>query len=400
MLERPTGSSVCNVVLLAVVPVRHLVDQVYKRHPLRSGFSPQIPPTTHAPILRIVSTSLAGLQSAVDSRPLNNIPRQTIVVRVFVSETDVTSALIPPDPLHKLTGGDGAAVVLISPAPLMAQGGFYQGQMDPRFGFFVVADPSQTQSANQIVADCDDGTASTSGTGKVTPYGDPLYPIDLGARVIGCPDGDVEAICLTDVPLRLRVGALQRIYADIRTCGVPASSGQSPPTPQSGWSLASDPLLARIGAEPLCHNDGGCVPGPDGSLRYCIDGVCCDQLCGGGDPNDCQACSLLAGASGDGVCTALSWGTGCGWLTGSAVCIVQPTCQGAGAQCGFVDWDGDGEADACDPNDDRDGDGLDGLLDPDDRDPNTFIGAVEICDGRDNNGVNGIDEGTGCEVCP
>ncbi len=47
--------------------------------------------------------------------------------------------------------------------------------------------------------------------------------------------------------------------------------------------------------------------------------------------------------------------------------------------------DADAQGDACDlfPND-----------------PNLYAGAIELCDGRDNNGNGVIDEGTGCEVCP
>jgi len=50
---------------------------------------------------------------------------------------------------------------------------------------------------------------------------------------------------------------------------------------------------------------------------FCSDGVCCDTACGGGDPTDCMACSMAAGAPADGVCAPLD-GTTCG--DGTNVC--------------------------------------------------------------------------------
>ncbi len=46
----------------------------------------------------------------------------------------------------------------------------------------------------------------------------------------------------------------------------------------------------------LCSHDDECLSG------FCVDGVCCDRACGGGDPTDCEACSAVAGAASDGVC--------------------------------------------------------------------------------------------------
>lgn len=49
---------------------------------------------------------------------------------------------------------------------------------------------------------------------------------------------------------------------------------------------------------------GGCLSDADCPGAYCVDAVCCDTPCGGG-VNDCQACSRLHGAAGDGVCSPL-----------------------------------------------------------------------------------------------
>jgi hypothetical protein len=49
-----------------------------------------------------------------------------------------------------------------------------------------------------------------------------------------------------------------------------------------------------------CTQADGCLSG------YCVDGVCCDGPCGAGATNDCEACSVAAGAETDGTCTALT----------------------------------------------------------------------------------------------
>jgi MYXO-CTERM domain-containing protein len=52
-------------------------------------------------------------------------------------------------------------------------------------------------------------------------------------------------------------------------------------------------------AEP-CTTADQCASG------FCVDGICCDTTCGGGNPNDCMACSVAAGAAKDGTCSAAS----------------------------------------------------------------------------------------------
>jgi hypothetical protein len=49
-----------------------------------------------------------------------------------------------------------------------------------------------------------------------------------------------------------------------------------------------------------CTQADGCLSG------YCVDGVCCDGPCGASATNDCEACSVTAGAAIDGTCTALT----------------------------------------------------------------------------------------------
>jgi hypothetical protein len=57
-------------------------------------------------------------------------------------------------------------------------------------------------------------------------------------------------------------------------------------------------IRGEVGAP--CTQADGCLSG------YCVDGMCCDGPCGDGATNDCEACSVAAGAETDGTCTALT----------------------------------------------------------------------------------------------
>jgi MYXO-CTERM domain-containing protein len=54
----------------------------------------------------------------------------------------------------------------------------------------------------------------------------------------------------------------------------------------------------------LLADGESCSDGDECGSGFCSDGVCCDEACGGDDTDDCQACSLAAGATTDGVCAA------------------------------------------------------------------------------------------------
>jgi hypothetical protein len=64
--------------------------------------------------------------------------------------------------------------------------------------------------------------------------------------------------------------------------------------------------------------------------QTCVDGVCCTTACAGGT-NDCQACSIAAGAPSDGVCAPIVAGRTCRASTG--VCDIAETCDGARTDC-------------------------------------------------------------------
>jgi hypothetical protein len=72
---------------------------------------------------------------------------------------------------------------------------------------------------------------------------------------------------------------------------------------------------ARLGA--ACVANSNCTTG------FCVDGVCCENACGGGSTADCQACSAAAGSTArDGFCRG-AVGT----------CDVPETCNGVLTTC-------------------------------------------------------------------
>ncbi|MCA9719853.1 MAG: hypothetical protein KC468_34620, partial [Myxococcales bacterium] len=73
-----------------------------------------------------------------------------------------------------------------------------------------------------------------------------------------------------------------------------------------------------------CGGDNECASG------FCVDGVCCPNACGGG-VDDCQACSVQAGAAQDGVCGPAAADTECRPAAGA--CDVAELCDGQSLEC-------------------------------------------------------------------
>lgn len=83
-------------------------------------------------------------------------------------------------------------------------------------------------------------------------------------------------------------------------------------------------FLTASGLGSTCTADDECLS------RACIDGVCCDTSCGGGLP-DCEACSIAAGSSSDGVCSTIAAGRVCRPPTN--FCDLPEACTGASRSC-------------------------------------------------------------------
>jgi alpha-tubulin suppressor-like RCC1 family protein len=93
--------------------------------------------------------------------------------------------------------------------------------------------------------------------------------------------------------------------------------------------VASDGALEEAATtkalgDPCAPNDG--CPSP----YLCVDGVCCENDCGGGDPNDCQACSTNAGGQKNGMCTPASQTTSC---KAPGDCADFELCDGTSRDC-------------------------------------------------------------------
>jgi hypothetical protein len=86
-------------------------------------------------------------------------------------------------------------------------------------------------------------------------------------------------------------------------------------------------VVRLVASEPPAQRCGGPLECPSG---FCVDGVCCDTACGGGDPTDCLACSVAGGASSDGTCAPAAPGALC---RPGAGCDAAERCDGAGGAC-------------------------------------------------------------------
>ncbi len=69
-----------------------------------------------------------------------------------------------------------------------------------------------------------------------------------------------------------------------------------------------------------------------GVAGFCVDGVCCNEACGGGVTTDCRACSAAAGGTmADGTCSARTVGLAC---NDSSMCTSPDACQAGGVCSG------------------------------------------------------------------
>jgi len=95
---------------------------------------------------------------------------------------------------------------------------------------------------------------------------------------------------------------------DAGTC-IPATGLCSNPAKPNGSSCddGNPSTHAEACQAGICAGGNGlvCTEATQCSSGACVDGVCCDTACGGGDPSDCQACSTAAGASSNGTCQPL-----------------------------------------------------------------------------------------------
>jgi hypothetical protein len=76
-----------------------------------------------------------------------------------------------------------------------------------------------------------------------------------------------------------------------------------------------------------CSMDSQCASG------FCVDGRCCDQACGGTNTGDCQACSLGAGSSTNGLCEVIANTNHVCRNYADTFCDVREKCDGVSTTC-------------------------------------------------------------------
>jgi hypothetical protein len=83
---------------------------------------------------------------------------------------------------------------------------------------------------------------------------------------------------------------------------------------------------------------GGCAQSLECASGFCTDGVCCDTRCGDGALDDCQACSVSAGAGVDGVCALLPAAAVCRPSQSASCDPDEERCDGTSAVCPADDF--------------------------------------------------------------
>ncbi len=83
-----------------------------------------------------------------------------------------------------------------------------------------------------------------------------------------------------------------------------------------------------------------CTQASDCESGFCVDGVCCNEACGGGVLTDCRACSVDAGATHNGHCTDARAGVVC--RPQASECDLAEACSGFVGSCPSIDRGRDG----------------------------------------------------------
>ncbi|MBW2526913.1 MAG: hypothetical protein JRI23_22205 [Deltaproteobacteria bacterium] len=174
--------------------------------------------------------------------------------------------------------------------------------------------PARDPVDERIVSEVRSGTATYGGN-----YGAGLGLIDDEATVGGWP-------VLESAPAP----------PDADHDGMPddweTSHGLDPNDPTDGADIAPsgyshlEEYLNSLVYTP-CQADTDCATG------FCTDGVCCDSRCGDGTADDCQACSVEAGAEQNGVCGPVRQSAQHRCRAAAEECQLPAVCDGQSSTC-------------------------------------------------------------------
>lgn len=163
-------------------------------------------------------------------------------------------------------------------------------------------------SADSVIAG-DPGVSSTTGEAFVMTRSGTTWTEMVHLQGVGADRGDTFGAAVTHAGSLLAIGSLG---ADV---GMTADAGAV--------------YVYTLGmARP---NGQACVTESECDSANCIDGVCCNSVCGYGSPSDCQACSTAAGAAVDGTCGVVKMGVIC--RPQSDLCDVADACDGTSMAC-------------------------------------------------------------------
>lgn len=159
---------------------------------------------------------------------------------------------------------------------------------------------SGTLSTSRIVVSREDDSGAWAREAVLTPSTFPIASISMSAQ------GD--RVAMTHIPGVVevfdRVGSTWSAASAIATFSAGsegnAAAGISGDGVRVVYGRTSTVVYRLAGAD-----GAGCSAGAGCSSGFCVDGACCESACAGGS-GDCRACSVPAGGTANGTCTALS----------------------------------------------------------------------------------------------
>jgi hypothetical protein len=238
----------------------------------------------------------------------------------------------------KLTAADGAAfdhagtsVALSGDTALVgASGSDDLGQDAGAAYVFARSGATWTQQARLTAADGEGGNAFGAAVALVDDTAVIGSPFD---SPVGAASGSTYVFTRsgTTWTQQTKLTAADGAAVDFFGSSVALSAGSALIGAPGRDDLGSSSGAAYVFAPALNGNGAACATGATSASGFCADGVCCDTACGGGDPGDCQACSVTTGAAVDGTCAPRAAGAVCRAAAGA--CDVAEACNGTSTAC-------------------------------------------------------------------